>query len=211
MRGHHVDPRRARRGFMSISFRATAVRLAVVATAIVLAGGGAAASWAMSRPKAGTAAAPPPVDHQLCYSASGTYFKIPSGVRLINQFSPKGSCRRSVQPGPCTATRCRRPCRPARSSRSPTQMPTWCASGSAPPTAQRHCGGHQPVRQRDPGSRPAQPAVRAVVEEPDRPAGKATHDTARPQPLHLLSGEGQVGGRTSHRLVKLKTSSPRSP
>ena len=75
---------------MSISFRATAVRLAVVATAIVLAGGGAAASWAMSRPKAGTAAAPPPVDHQLCYSASGTHFKIPSGVKLINQFSPKG-------------------------------------------------------------------------------------------------------------------------
>jgi len=29
------------------------------------------------------------VDHQLCYSASGTHFKIPAGVRLINQFSPR--------------------------------------------------------------------------------------------------------------------------
>jgi hypothetical protein len=74
---------------MSISFRATTVRLAVAGTAIVLAGGGAAASLAMSRPNAGTAA-PPPVDHQLCYGASGTHFKVPAGVKLFDQFSPKG-------------------------------------------------------------------------------------------------------------------------
>jgi hypothetical protein len=34
--------------------------------------------------------APPPVDHQLCYSASGTQFKIPRGVKLVNQFSTAG-------------------------------------------------------------------------------------------------------------------------
>jgi plastocyanin len=32
---------------------------------------------------------PPPVDHQLCYAAAGT-FKVPTGVRLVNQFSPNG-------------------------------------------------------------------------------------------------------------------------
>ncbi|HET9894574.1 MAG TPA: hypothetical protein VFQ44_06530 [Streptosporangiaceae bacterium] len=35
-------------------------------------------------------AAPPPVDHQLCYTASATGFKIPQGVILKNQFSPNG-------------------------------------------------------------------------------------------------------------------------
>ncbi len=75
---------------MSMSFRAVALRLAVVAAAVVLGGVGVAASWAMSRPKAGTTVAAPTVDHQLCYSASGTHFKIPAGVKLVNQFSPKG-------------------------------------------------------------------------------------------------------------------------
>lgn len=35
-------------------------------------------------------AAPPPVDHQLCYTASAAGFKIPPGVVLKNQFSPNG-------------------------------------------------------------------------------------------------------------------------
>ncbi len=30
------------------------------------------------------------MDHQLCYYASGNQFQIPSGIRLINQFSPNG-------------------------------------------------------------------------------------------------------------------------
>ena len=36
-----------------------------------------------------TAKTPPAVDHQLCYRAGGT-FKVPTGIRLINQFSPNG-------------------------------------------------------------------------------------------------------------------------
>jgi hypothetical protein len=36
-------------------------------------------------------ATPPPVDHQLCYSALSRAYKVPTGrVRLINQFSPNG-------------------------------------------------------------------------------------------------------------------------
>jgi hypothetical protein len=75
---------------MSISFRASAMRLAVAATAVVLGAGGVAAGWAMSQPATGAAATPPPVDHQLCYSASSTAFKIPPGVKLLDQFSPSG-------------------------------------------------------------------------------------------------------------------------
>lgn len=61
-----------------------AVAVAVVVPA-VLAGAGAASA---SSPH--PAAAPPPVDHQLCYVASATGFKIPTGVVLRNQFSPNG-------------------------------------------------------------------------------------------------------------------------
>src|SRR3984957_1961531 len=79
---------------MSLSFRRMAL---ISAPAVVLLGvGGIAAGTAT----AGTAAAPhhitkapqaaPPVDHQLCYNASGGQFQIPAGVRLINQFSPNG-------------------------------------------------------------------------------------------------------------------------
>jgi hypothetical protein len=38
------------------------------------------------------------VDHQLCYTASGPNFKIPSGVRLIDQFSPNGFVPAIVNP-----------------------------------------------------------------------------------------------------------------
>jgi hypothetical protein len=55
---------------------------AVVAVSGVAAGAAAASA---SRP-----AAPPPVDHQLCYKASATGFHIPLGVVLKNQFSPGG-------------------------------------------------------------------------------------------------------------------------
>lgn len=57
-----------------------AVAVAVISSAIV----GIAAA---SQP---SAAAPPPVDHQLCYTASAAGFKIPPGVVLKNQFSPNG-------------------------------------------------------------------------------------------------------------------------
>jgi hypothetical protein len=75
---------------MSLSLHATAVKLGLVAAVVVLAGGGVAASVAAAPATVRHTASVPPVDHQLCYSASGTQFKIPQGVRLINQFSPKG-------------------------------------------------------------------------------------------------------------------------
>jgi hypothetical protein len=73
---------------MSKSFRAS-TRLALAGAVAVLGAGGivAGVATAAASPRA---AAPPPVDHQLCYTASSTAFKIPAGVRLFNQFSPKG-------------------------------------------------------------------------------------------------------------------------
>ena len=71
---------------MSKSFRAIMVRLALLGT--VLAFG--AADMVVGVATASPHRAPPPVDHQLCYGASSTAFKIPGGVRLINQFSPNG-------------------------------------------------------------------------------------------------------------------------
>jgi hypothetical protein len=70
----------------------------IFAPAVVLLGvGGIAAGTATAGTTAATphnrvqhAQAAPPVDHQLCYNASGSQFKIPTGVRLINQFSPNG-------------------------------------------------------------------------------------------------------------------------
>lgn len=79
---------------MSISFRTVTLRLApaVALLAISVSGiaaGTATAGTATAPHRARIAQAPPPVDHQLCYNASGQ-FTIPSGVRLINQFSPNG-------------------------------------------------------------------------------------------------------------------------
>lgn len=78
---------------MPISFRTIALRVVPVVALMALGAGGIAAGTAA----AGTAAAPhkariaqpPPVDHQLCYNASGS-FQVPGGIRLINQFSPNG-------------------------------------------------------------------------------------------------------------------------
>ncbi|HZO80046.1 MAG TPA: hypothetical protein VFB39_18575 [Solirubrobacteraceae bacterium] len=70
---------------MPMSLRATACKVALV----VLVGGGLAAGVAMASSAGARPTAAPPVDHQLCYSATGA-FKIPPGVRLINQFSPNG-------------------------------------------------------------------------------------------------------------------------
>jgi hypothetical protein len=75
-------------------FKTIALRIVPVVAVITVGLGGIAAGTAT----AGTAtsqhrvhtAQPPPVDHQLCYNASGSHFTIPPGVRLINQFSPNG-------------------------------------------------------------------------------------------------------------------------
>jgi hypothetical protein len=79
---------------MSMSIRTIALRVVPVIALLAAAGiaaGTAAAGTATSphRAQITQQQAPPPVDHQLCYNASGT-FTIPPGVRLINQFSPNG-------------------------------------------------------------------------------------------------------------------------
>src|SRR5262245_54765919 len=74
---------------MSKSLRFTGMRLALAAAVVVVltVGGAVAGVAAASAPPH---RAPPPVDHQLCYAASSTGFKIPAGIRLVNQFSPNG-------------------------------------------------------------------------------------------------------------------------
>jgi hypothetical protein len=67
---------------MSMPLRATGLKVGLV----VLGVGGLAAGVAA----ASSGSTPPPVDHQLCYTASGAPFKIPTGVRLKDQFSPNG-------------------------------------------------------------------------------------------------------------------------
>jgi hypothetical protein len=67
---------------MSMPLRATTLKVGLA----VLVGGGLAAGVAA----ASSTSTPPPVDHQLCYTASGAPFKIPTGVTLEDQFSPKG-------------------------------------------------------------------------------------------------------------------------
>jgi hypothetical protein len=73
------------------------MRLALAGAVVLLGAGGLAAgvATASASPRA---PAPPPVDHQLCYSASGPNFKIPAGVRLIDQFSPNGFVPAIVNP-----------------------------------------------------------------------------------------------------------------
>jgi hypothetical protein len=80
---------------MSMLLTSTARRLALAGTVVVLGVGGtaagvAAASSSHAPAKAPRVTAPPPVDHQLCYTATTAQFKIPAGIRLIDQFSPNG-------------------------------------------------------------------------------------------------------------------------
>ncbi|HEY1920129.1 MAG TPA: hypothetical protein VGH27_31540 [Streptosporangiaceae bacterium] len=74
---------------MSRPFSPTAVRAAIAAAAAILATAGAVAgvSAASASPRAHPAAAAT-IDHQLCYTANASGFKIPTGVQLENQFSP---------------------------------------------------------------------------------------------------------------------------
>ncbi len=82
---------------MSKSLRASTMRLALAGAVVLLGAGGIAAgvATASASPRV---TAPPPVDHQLCYTASGPNFKIPAGVRLIDQFSPNGFVPAIVNP-----------------------------------------------------------------------------------------------------------------
>jgi hypothetical protein len=70
----------------ALRLRALRLSLAISLTVVVPAAMAGAAAASQPRP----AATPPPVDHQLCYTASATGFKIPAGVVLKNQFSPNG-------------------------------------------------------------------------------------------------------------------------
>lgn len=74
---------------MSLSSSSTAIRAAIAASMAVLAAVGTVAglSAASASARSHPGAAAPPIDHQLCYTASATGFKIPSGVELENQFS----------------------------------------------------------------------------------------------------------------------------
>jgi len=82
---------------MSKSLRASTVRLTLAGAMVLLGVGGVAAGVATASASPHVTA-PPPVDHQLCYTASGPNFKIPPGVRLIDQFSPNGFVPAIVNP-----------------------------------------------------------------------------------------------------------------
>ncbi len=75
---------------MSRFLRSTAMKVVIVLGLVVLTTGGVLLGIEGTS-GAGPAAAPA-VDHQLCYSASATGFKVPpaSRVRLIDQFAPNG-------------------------------------------------------------------------------------------------------------------------
>ncbi len=70
----------------ALRLRGLKAPLAIAAATVAVAGMAGIAVASSPRP----AAAPPPVDHQLCYTATGTGFKIPTPVTLKNQFSPNG-------------------------------------------------------------------------------------------------------------------------
>jgi hypothetical protein len=75
---------------MSLPRNFTPIRAGLAAAVAVLAAAGAVAgvTTASASSASHPAAAAPAIDHQLCYTASATGFKIPAGVQLENQFSP---------------------------------------------------------------------------------------------------------------------------
>jgi len=74
---------------LSTALRPTWLTVVLAATAVVTIASGTIAGVAAASPSRPTTT-PPPVDHQLCYTASAASFQIPSGVVLKNQFSPNG-------------------------------------------------------------------------------------------------------------------------
>lgn len=79
---------------MSLLSRSLAVKAGLAATVAVLATAGTVAgvASASASPAPGPAARPAattvPIDHQLCYTATATGFKIPTSVSLANQLNP---------------------------------------------------------------------------------------------------------------------------
>lgn len=73
---------------MSLALRSTVTKALIGGVVVAAAAFGTVAAMASASPA--KPAAPPPVDHQLCYDATATGFKIPSGIVLKNQFSPNG-------------------------------------------------------------------------------------------------------------------------
>lgn len=73
---------------LSPLMRSVRIRWILPVAIIAVAVPGAVAGMAAASPS--PAAAPPPVDHQLCYTASAASFHIPAGIVLKNQFSPNG-------------------------------------------------------------------------------------------------------------------------
>jgi hypothetical protein len=73
----------------SLALRSTAVKAGLAAVVVAAAGAGAlgGVAAASASPAAHPAAAAPPIDHQLCYTATANGFKIPANVELENQFS----------------------------------------------------------------------------------------------------------------------------
>jgi hypothetical protein len=67
-----------------------AVVLLAVTVGAISAGTATAGTTTAPHHGARPAQTQPPVDHQLCYNAYGSQFQIPTGIRLINQFSPNG-------------------------------------------------------------------------------------------------------------------------
>jgi hypothetical protein len=76
---------------MSRALRPSVRKLLLAVAVVALATAGLVSGASLT-----AGAAPPPVDHFLCYqassapSAAGPGFKVPTGIRLIDQFAPKG-------------------------------------------------------------------------------------------------------------------------
>ena len=177
---------------MSKSFRASTVRLALVGAVVVLGAGGTVAGVAAASPRV---TGPPPVDHQLCYTASGPNFKIPVGRAADRPVQPERLRAGHRQPGGGAlqpggedpADRAGFP------DHEPERPPGMFQHQATVDPAHADRAGHQPVRHRDPHPWPAEPALRAVLEEPDRPAREEARHAAQAQPLHLLPGEAGPG------------------
>jgi hypothetical protein len=74
---------------MSLALRSTVTKALIGGVVVAAAAFGTVAAMASASPAKSPAkpAAPPPVDHQLCYNATATSFVIPPGIVLKNQFS----------------------------------------------------------------------------------------------------------------------------
>ena len=158
---------------MSRFLRSTAMKVAIVLGLVVLTTGGVLLGIEGTS-GAGPAAAPA-VDHQLCYSASATGFKIPpaGSVRFIDQFAPNGIV--PIRIGPLAIN-----CNPVVKTVitaaggkkvTPVTNPNAhlaCFPIGVADAADQDRADHQPVRYGLPPCRSTDDPVPTVVEEPDR-------------------------------------------